>query len=448
MSANGEAQVLVVDDEPALRYTLRAILEDEGIAVAEAADGRAALALLESQPIALVLTDLHMPGMDGLALLDALSSRPDAPQAIMITAHGSERVAVDAMKRGALDYFTKPFDPDEVARVVRRALEHTRIVEENQALRAELALGRTMVFRSEAMRRVALLVERVAPRKVSVLVTGESGTGKELVARAIVRASDRARKPYLRFNCAALRPELAEAELFGHARGAFTGADRARTGMFREAEGGTLLLDEVAELDARTQGALLRVLQEGEVRAIGEERTRAVDVRLLAATHADLRKEIEAKRFREDLFYRLHVVTIHIPPLRERREDIVLLAEHFTRQAAEAFGVGEVRLSDRVLRLLEAAPWPGNVRELQHVVERLVALSSGTLIDEDPFDDGSGTPRPARGPGGLRQQVQAFERELIRDALAACHGNQSETARQLGISRVTLIDKLKRYGLR
>lgn len=442
-------RVLVVDDETGVRYTLRAILEDESFEVVEAATGKEALDALDAGRVDLIVTDLRMPEMDGMQLLEALGKRVGAPPAIMVTAHGSERMAVEAMKRGALDYFAKPFDPDDVARVVRRSLVQTRLAEENRQLRAALALGQTMVFACEPMRRVAELVERVAQREVTVLVTGESGTGKELVAKAIVKASPRARKPYIRFNCAALPRELAEAELFGHSRGAFTGAQRARPGLFREAEGGTLLLDEVGELDVQTQGALLRVLQEREVRPIGVERAHRIDVRVIAATNRDLAAEVRAGRFREDLYYRLNVVTLRVPPLRERPEDVVPLVEHFTARFASRFGLGEVRLSERVVDRLRAAPWPGNVRELEHTVERMVALGAGPVIDDDPFDPTgtTGAAEGARHPIGLKERVAAFERGLIAEELERCGGNRSETARRLGVSRVTLLDKLKRYGL-
>jgi len=267
------------------------------------------------------------------------------------------------------------------------------------------------------------------------------------VARAIVKASPRAEKPYVRFNCAALPRELAEAELFGHSRGAFTGAVRARPGLFREAEGGTLLLDEIGELDPATQGALLRVLQEREVRPVGEDRPVKVDVRVLAATNRDLTHDVEEGRFRKDLFYRLDVVTIRVPPLRERPEDIVPLAEQFARRFGDRFGLEQPRLTERVLERLRRHDWPGNVRELEHVVERLVALAGDPVIDDDPFGGEAADPAASVEPG-LRERVAAFERGLVAEALARCQGNQSEAARQLGISRVTLIDKLKRHGLR
>jgi len=439
--------VLVVDDERAVRFTLRAILEEEEICVEEAADGLEALERLDRGGIDLVLSDLKMPRMDGLQLLDEMRARPHSPRLILITAHGTERTAVEAMKRGALDYFSKPFDADEIARVVRRGIETIRLDEENRKLRAELALSKTMVFESEAMRRVALLVERAAPRDVTVLITGESGTGKELVARAIVKASPRSGQPFVRFNCAALPRELAEAELFGHSRGAFTGANRQRTGLFREAHGGTILLDEIGELDPLTQSSLLRVLQEKEVRPVGEDRSEPVDVRVIASTNRNLAAEVERGGFRQDLFYRLNVVVIHVPPLRDRPEDVVPLAEHFARRHGERFGIADVRLSDRVLARLRSATWPGNVRELENCVERLVALTSGPEIDDDPFDQAAAGDDTAGISMKLKDRVAMFERGLIADELRRCQGNQSEAARRLGVSRVTLIDKIKRYGI-
>ena len=442
--------VLVVDDEPRVRFTLRAILEDEGFEVLEAEDGAQALACLDGRAVDLVITDLTMPRMDGMALLSALREREDAPPAIMVTAHGSERTAVEAMKRGALDYFAKPFDADEVARVLHRSLGTAQLRRENQRLRAGMQLGQTMVFASEGMQRVAQVVERVADKDVTVLITGESGTGKELVARALVRGSRRAAQPYLRFNCAAVTAELAEAELFGHARGAFTGASRNRPGLFREAHGGTLLLDEIGELTPAMQASLLRVLQEGEVRPVGEEHTVEVDVRLLAATNRDLRKEVAEGRFREDLFYRIHVVQVHVPPLRERPGDILPLAEHFVAKYAERFGVDDVRLSQRVRDQLVANSWPGNVRELEHAVERMVALATGPVIeslDTEPAVSLATDPA-TEDAGGLRDRLAAYERRILAEELEACGGNHSEMARRLQLSRATLLDKLKRHGLR
>jgi len=448
VSAAPKTRVLVVDDDPGIRYTLREILEAEGLQVDEAASGEEALARYEATPAALVLTDLRMPGMDGIALLRALAARAPAPRVVLLTAHGSERQAVEAMKAGAHDYFRKPFDVEELLAVVRRALEAVRLAHENERLQGELTLSRSMVFASEAMRRLAVLVARVAPRDVTVLVSGESGTGKERVAEAIVAGSRRAERPFVRFNCAALSPGLAEAELFGHARGAFTGATRARPGLFGEADGGTILLDEIGELEAGAQAKLLRVLQEGEVRPVGEERVRMVDVRVVAATHRDLAALVKEGKFREDLYYRLDVVHLHVPPLRERPEDVPVLARHFLARAADRFGVSPLAVPEALFARLAAHAWPGNVRELENAIEGLVALSPPDGLDLSLLPGGAPAPGGAAPTArGLKEKVEAFERGLVVEALRASRGNRSEAARALGISRVTLHDKLKKYGL-
>jgi DNA-binding NtrC family response regulator len=437
-----------VDDDPGVRYTLREILETADLDVREAADGAEALERLEAAPCELVITDLRMPRIDGMELLRRLTARAPAPRVILITAHGSERQAVEAMKAGAFDYFRKPFEIDELLAVVQRAAETARLSLENERLAGEMALSRSLVFASDAMRRLAVLVARVAPRDVTVLVTGESGTGKERVAEALVRASRRADRPFVRFNCAALTPELADAELFGHSRGAFTGAVRARPGLFGEADGGTILLDEVGELSLATQGKLLRVIQEGELRPVGEDRSRKVDVRVLAATHRNLPERVAQGQFREDLYYRLNVVHLNVPALRERPEDIPALARHFLDRYAERFGVEDLQISEDLFARLQAYAWPGNVRELENAVENLVALSAGGALDLGLLP-ANGAGRTAAGlPGlGLKARVEAYERGLIVEALRAAGGNRSEAARAMGISRVTLHDKLKKYGL-
>jgi two-component system, NtrC family, response regulator HydG len=447
------AQVLVVDDDPGVRYTLREILESEGLAVAEAADGEAALAAWEASPAPLVITDLRMPRLDGMQLLAALQAKPHPPRVVLITAHGSERQAVEAIKTGAYDYFKKPFETEDLLVVVRRAVEAVRLANENERLHGELALTRTMVFVSEAMRRLAVLVARVAPKDVTVLVTGESGTGKERVAEAIVASSRRADRPFVRFNCAALSPELAEAELFGHARGAFTGAVRSRPGLFGEADGGTILLDEIAELAPNAQAKLLRVLQEGEVRPVGEEKARLVDVRVIAATHRDLEERVRAGAFREDLYYRLNVVHLHIPPLRDRPEDVPVLARHFLARFVDRFGVTTFTVPPALYDRLAAHPWPGNVRELENALEGLVALSPSDGLDLALLPGGAAPAHAdeAAAAGSatlpLKQRVEAYERGIIVEALRATRGNRSEAARRLGVSRVTLHDKLRKYGL-
>ncbi len=331
--------------------------------------------------------------------------------------------------------------------MVQRAVEAVRLRAENERLEGELVLSRTMVFASPAMRQLAALVARVAPRDVTVLLTGESGTGKERVAEAIVAASRRAEKPFVRFNCAALTEELAEAELFGHARGAFTGAVRSRPGLFGEADGGTMLLDEVAELAPSTQGKLLRALQEGEVRPVGEERPRRVDVRVLASTHRELKDRVASGTFREDLYYRLNVVHLRVPPLRERPEDVPVLARHFLARAAERFGVTPLHASEALVGRLLAHPWPGNVRELENAIETLVALSQGGELDLSLLPSAGAAPKAEPATLALRPRVEAYERGLVVEALRASRGSRTEAARALGISRVTLHDKLRKYGL-
>jgi DNA-binding NtrC family response regulator len=439
-------RVLVVDDDPGIRYTLREILESSGLAVDEAADGEAALLRFAAAPADLVITDLRMPNLDGMGLLARLQAGSPVPRVVVITAHGSERQAVAAMKAGAFDYFRKPFEMDELLTAVRRAVESTRLAFENEKLRCEVSLSRSMVFASEAMKRLAWLAGRAAARDVTVLISGESGTGKERLAEAIVAGSRRADKPFVRFNCAALTAELAEAELFGHSRGAFTGAVRARAGLFGEADGGTILLDEIGELAPALQAKLLRALQAGEIRAVGEERERQVDVRVLAATNADLAAEVRAGAFREDLFYRLNVVALHVPPLRERPEDVPLLVRHFLDRFAERFGVAPVTRAEPLLARLLGRPWPGNVRELENTIERLVALSPDGELDLSLLDQDA---RPGDAPTafGLRERVEAYEHGLIIEALRGCRGNRSEAARRLGLSRATLHDKLKKYGV-
>jgi two-component system, NtrC family, response regulator HydG len=440
-------KVLVVDDDAGVRFTLKGLLEDEGLEVLEAADGEAGMSAIERGGISLVLSDVRMPKLDGLGLLERVQRLPEPrPNVILMTAHGSERLAVDAIKRGAYDYFKKPFELDDVLNVVRRALGTERLTRENSRLQSDLTLLRSLVFVSPAMSRLAELVTRVAPRDVTVLITGESGTGKERIAEALVASSTRADRPFVRFNSASLTEDLAEAELFGHSKGAFTGAARARLGLFREADGGTLLLDEVAELGASVQARLLRVLQENEVRPVGEDRPVKIDVRLIAATHRDLAAEVKAGRFREDLYYRLKVVHLHVPSLRERPEDIPALARHFLSRAAKSFGVPAAQLTPALLEKLTGWPWPGNVRELENALESAVALSPDGALDLSLLP--SATSAVELQPGaGLKEKLEATERGLIVAALDAAKGNVSEAARQLRIGRATLHDKLKKYGL-
>lgn len=439
--------VLIVDDDAGVRYTLRGMLEDAHYDVDEAADGAAALERLSAGGIDILISDLRMPRMDGMELLRRTRELVPAPPLIVITAHGSERHAVETMKLGALDYFRKPFDVDEVLAVVRRAAERSSLQRENEALHGEVNLLKSLIFTSRAMSQLALMVRRVGPRDVTVLITGESGSGKERIAEALVRASKRAEKPFVRFNCAAISPELVEAELFGHARGAFTGAIRARTGLFREAEGGTLLLDEVGELDASVQAKLLRVLQEREVRPVGEDRTFAVDVRIVAATHRDLDQLVRDGKFREDLLYRLRVVSLRVPPLRERPEDIPILTRHFLERLSERFGTGPIAVTPALLARLAAHPWPGNVRELENSLESCVALSADGVLDLSLLPGGAAGDVGAPPRAGLRERMAAYERGLIVAALDAARGNRTEAARALDVGRATLHDKMRKHGL-
>ena len=447
------AKLLCVDDEKSVLYTLREILSERGHDVVTALSGKDALALVDD--VDAVVTDLAMPGMDGLALLKAIHERDAALPVVLLTAHGSEKVAVEAMKAGAYDYMSKPFDIDEIALVVARAVEARRLRVQTRQLSAEQAIGRRIVGESPAMRRLLEAVARVADKDVTVLVQGETGTGKELVASLLHAQSKRAKKSLVRFNCAAIPGELAEAELFGHARGAFTGAQGARRGFFSLADGGTLVLDEIGELSLAVQAKLLRALQEGEIQPVGSGRVEHVDVRIVACTNRDLATEARAGRFREDLYYRLAVVELRVPRLNERRDDVPLLAEEFARRFAEKFGLDALSLSPALLEKLRRADWPGNVRQLENAVARLAALSQGGELDADAFDIGGAAiaARPDEETGStldgpsLREQVEAFERNLIARALSASGGNQSEAARRLSTSRPTLIDKIKKYKL-
>ncbi len=446
-------RILAVDDEPAVRFTLAEALADLADEVVTAESGEAALPLLDAVDV--VVTDLAMPGLDGLGVLAAARrADPDLP-VVLVTAHGSERVAIQAVRAGAFDYLRKPWDLDELRVVVGRALETRRLRTASRRAEAERVLGRPILGDAPSLRRVLSQAVRIGDRDLPVLVTGETGTGKELVA-ALVHASGRRRSgPLVRFNAAALPETLAESELFGHERGAFTGADRARRGYFAEAHGGTLVLDEIGDLSLAVQAKLLRAVQDGEIQPLGRARPERVDVRVIACTHRDLCAEVRAGRFREDLYYRLAVVELRVPPLRERPSDVPLLATAFAARYAERFGLEGVWLTPELLAALTTRTWPGNVRELEGAVARIVALSDGGAIDVDALvpDEDAAKSASQRAPGATegrsyREQVDSFERELLREAVAASNGNQSEAARRLGMSRVTMIDRLKKLGLK
>jgi two-component system response regulator HydG len=449
-TAEGSGKVLVVDDQRNMRATTAMVLRAAGHVVEEAEDGAAALRRVAAEAFDVVLTDLRMPEMDGMALLREAQRLAPETQVIVMTAYGTIESAVEAIRRGAYDFLAKPFKEDELLVRVGKALEKRRLLGEVSLLAGELRRRdglEQIVGRSTAMQEVLDRVVRVAPTDATVLVSGESGTGKELVARALHVASRRGQRAFVPVNCAAITETLLESELFGHVKGSFTGATRARRGMFEEANGGTLFIDEIGETAPGFQAKLLRALQEGEIRRVGESAPVQVDVRVIAATNQDLRKAIAEKRFREDLYYRLAVVPIRIPPLRERREDIPLLAAHFIERAVRRTGAPRALSPAAVARLMEHS-WPGNVRELENVIEQATALSGGPEIQASDIQVESRSPVPGRhAVRTLAAAVEEAERIAIEEALARTGGDQARVARELGVSATTLWRKMKRHGL-
>ncbi len=453
------SRVLVVDDEPGLRQSLGLLLGDAGYTVTAETDGRRALERAISEPFDLILCDVRMPLLDGLSFLREYRARGGSALVIMMSAYGGEDAALEAMKEGAYDYIPKPFRPDEVVLTLRKAQERERLQRTVAGLTARLDAGpeaRGVIAESAAMRAALDVVARVAEHRTTVLLTGESGTGKEVLARAIHRASPRAGKPFVALNCAAIPEGLLESELFGHVRGAFTGAAGDKPGLFEQADGGTLLLDEIGELPQPLQAKLLRVLQEGELRRVGDQKVRRVDVRLVAATARDLAADVRAGRFREDLYYRLHVVGIHLPPLRERPEDVAPLARHFTARLAPRLG-HPVSLSEAAVTWLTQQSWPGNVRELENAIERAAVMSDKEMLEPADFATRhtghvsrhtSHAPRSTEaGNVTLRAAVEAAERDAITAALSKHSGNRRDAAKALGVSLRTLFYKIERYGI-
>jgi two-component system, NtrC family, response regulator AtoC len=448
-------RVLVVDDDRQARRVLQVMLEQFGFESTAAGSGAEALERFQSEKIDLVLTDLRMPGMTGVEILTEIRDRdPDVP-VIVLTAYGTVQSAVDAMKHGAFDFVLKPFDVETIEAVIRKALELRETRAENRYLRervlGEPARGK-LVWAAPAMAPIADLIARVGPTKSSVLITGETGTGKELVANAIHEASPRKAKLFVPLNCAAIPADLLESELFGHARGAFTGAHGERTGKFEVADGGTLFLDEIGDMPYELQAKLLRVLQEGVIEPIGSNRRIEVDVRVVSSTNRDLEAGMKANRFREDLYYRLNVFHLAVPPLRERREDIGLLAELFLHEFSRELGKRPPDLGADAVRLLEQHAWPGNVRELRNLMERSAVLCEEPVIDARfcrtllpglPREEAEAEPEPLE----LEPAVDAFERKTILRALAAAHDNKAQAARLLGVTERTLWNKLKKHGL-
>jgi two-component system nitrogen regulation response regulator GlnG len=458
--------VLVADDEPSIRFVLRETLEDAGCEVVDVDDGERALEQLAADAFQIAFFDIRMPGLTGLELLDHVNATGNDVAVVIITAQNTFENAIEAMKRGALDYLVKPFGMADVQALVVKALRTRALEQEVHQLRREVGrrtvAGDRMVGRSTALLEIFKTVGKVASRDVSVLITGESGTGKELVARAIHAASTRVDEAFVAVNTAAIPRDLLESELFGHERGAFTGAVESRRGRFREASGGTLFLDEIGDMPAELQAKLLRVLQNSEVRAVGARSSETVDVRIIAATHRDLDAAVAERSFREDLLYRLRVVPLHIPPLRERREDIRVLAEHFVSRYAEELSTGPRLAAEATLAKIEAYDWPGNVRELENAIKRALVLASGevllpedfTFIDEGPPRGSAGVDLPAlvlrevetaleAGSDNVyRRILERVERPLIEAALARTDGNQIRAAALLGINRNTLRKKI------
>jgi two-component system response regulator AtoC/two-component system nitrogen regulation response regulator NtrX len=459
-----QARVLVVDDEKAMLLALRGVLGREGYQVETASSGEAALPLLDTGNFHVVITDLNLRGVSGMQVLEhARKVDPDVA-VIMVTAYGSEKIAVQAMKLGAVDYVPKPFDNDELRVVVRRVVEHVTLRREHRRLLAEVqgTYGfERIVGRAPAMRRVFDVIDKVADTDVTVLIRGESGTGKELVAHALHYRSPRRNRPLIAMNCAALSRELVESELFGHERGAFTGAVARREGKFEAADGGTLFLDEVGDMPLETQAKLLRAIQEKSFERVGGNDAISVDVRLIAATHHDLEAAVKAGRFREDLYYRLRVVEVALPALRERREDIPLLVDRFLKEAATRFGRPVRALTGPALRACVAHDWKGNVRELKSAVEQALLLASGEeLTPDDLFGAAASSVTPAAtrsdgqlGPGGgsfreaKEQAVAAFERDFLTQALRRHGGNITKAAEDVGMYRQNFQQKMRELGL-
>jgi two-component system response regulator HydG len=444
--------ILVVDDDTAHRTMLRSLVGEWGYEVSEANDGEAAIHGVRQRPYDLVLMDVRMIKVSGLEALAAIKSINPAIPVVIMTAYSSVETAVAALKQGAHDYLTKPLDFDKLRVILERAMEHSRLKAENRLLREQLGLQfdrRHIIGQSAAMVRLFDTVAQVAPSEATVLLAGESGTGKELIAGAIHFNSPRRDKPFVRLNCAAITESLLESELFGHEKGAFTGADRRREGRFIQADGGSLLLDEVSEMPLPMQVKLLRVLQEREFTRVGGDAVIRVDVRVIAATNKHLPELVSCGRFREDLYYRLHVVGLAIPALRERAEDIPLLAQHFLETFARKNRKQVQGFTPQAMDCLTRYTWPGNVRELMNAVERAVVMTRGNFLAEEDFSLIPTTARsePAPPPAAGTRRLEAVEKATILATLKAADGNKSETARRLGITRRTLHKKLKAYGV-
>ena len=444
--------ILIVDDEPGVRSSLSGVLRDEGFDVETAASGEECLDRVARSTFDIVVLDVWLPGIDGLMTLQRLRERKIDAQVVMISGHGNIESAVRAIKMGAFDFVEKPLSLEKTVLVVRNALRQRDLETENRVLRARVDRQHVMVGESYAMRQLREQVEMAAPTNGRVLVYGENGTGKELVARTVHQLSRRRIGPFVEVNCAAIPEELIESELFGHVKGAFTGAVAEKPGRFEQANGGTIFLDEIGDMSLKTQAKVLRVLQEQVMERVGGTQSIKVDVRVLAATNKELPAEIREGRFREDLFFRLNVIPIFVPPLREREDDIPLLADHFMALMAVEYGRRPKRMASEAVARLQHYAWPGNVRELRNVIERLMIMVPGdTITAQDlAFLGHDGIRQPVSVEGGslpLSDARERFERDYILQALAAQNGNISRTADVLGVERSNLYKKMKAFGI-
>jgi len=448
-----KARILVIDDEAEIRRSVRMILEYEGYDVLEASSGPEGVALAEKESPELVFLDVKMPGMDGLEALQRIRAVNETLPVVIISGHGTVSTAVEATKAGAFDFIEKPLASERVLLTIRNALDQTRLADENRNLKRAVEVRHQMVGESPALRHVWDAIKRAAPTNATVLLLGESGVGKELVARSIHRNSLRSRERFVQVNCAAIPEELIESELFGHEKGSFTGATEKQIGKFEQADKGTIFLDEVGDMSPKTQAKVLRVLQEGEVERLGSARTIKVDVRVIAATNKDLEGEIEKGTFREDLYFRLSVIPITVPPLRERREDIPLLIRHFADLFSREHNRRPPRFTPAALEYMQKARWKGNVRELKNTVERLLIMTPGDGVDVDDLRDvvrleaKPAAPDNEKNPGTLREFKESAERAFLVGKLRENGWNISKTAEVIGTPRSNLYKKLEQYGI-
>jgi two-component system response regulator AtoC len=450
-------RILIVDDEENFRHMLSVILKKEGYDVEAASNGEEALQKIALSPYDQILCDIRMPKMDGLEFLNEAKKVGVDSTIIMMSAYGTLDIAIEAIKLGAYDYISKPFKPDEIILTLKKAEERERLRKENELLRKEVKREysfENIISKNKMMQRIFEVIKKVAQYKSTILITGESGTGKELVARALHYNSDRAQNPFVAVNCGAIPENLLESELFGHAKGAFTDAIRTKKGLFEEADSGTLFLDEIGELPAQLQVKLLRVLQDGEIRRIGESKSIQIDVRVVAATVKDLAKEVNEGRFRDDLFYRLNVLPIHIPPLRERKEDIPLLIAHFVKKYSQGMNKNVIGIESKALEALMNYKWYGNVRELENTIERAIVLADRENIEPEnlpleiqDFREQVQLEPLAEQEYSIKKASRFMEMDLIKKALLKTRGNHTHAAKLLEISHRALLYKIKEYGI-